>query len=103
MSEVKKIATRESYGSELAAIGKDYPNVVVLDADLTKSTKTNVFQKAFPERHINCGIAEANMAGIAAGLATTGKIPFMSSAVRSRSSWSSSASTGQEKALQKEK
>ena len=79
MSEVKKIATRESYGSELAAIGKDYPNVVVLDADLTKSTKTNVFQKAFPERHINCGIAEANMAGIAAGLATTGKIPFMSS------------------------
>ena len=79
MSEVKKIATRESYGSELAAIGKDYPNVVVLDADLTKSTKTNVFQQAFPERHINCGIAEANMAGIAAGLATTGKIPFMSS------------------------
>ena len=79
MSEVKKIATRESYGSELAAIGADYPNVVVLDADLTKSTKTNVFQKAFPERHINCGIAEANMASIAAGLATTGKIPFMSS------------------------
>lgn len=79
MSELKKIATRESFGSELAAIGKDYSNVVVLDADLTKSTKTNVFQKAFPERHINCGIAEANMAGIAAGLATTGKIPFMSS------------------------
>lgn len=79
MSEVKKIATRESYGSELAAIGADYPNVVVLDADLTKSTKTNVFQQAFPERHINCGIAEANMASIAAGLATTGKIPFMSS------------------------
>lgn len=79
MSEVKKIATRESYGSELAAIGADYPNVVVLDADLTKSTKTNVFQKAFPERHINCGIAEANMASIAAGLATTGKIPIMSS------------------------
>ena len=79
MSEVKKIATRESYGSELAAIGADYPDVVVLDADLTKSTKTNVFQKAFPERHINCGIAEANMASIAAGLATTGKIPFMSS------------------------
>ena len=79
MSEVKKIATRESYGSELAAIGADYPDVVVLDADLTKSTKTNVFQKAFPERHINCGIAEANMASIAAGLATTGKIPIMSS------------------------
>ncbi len=79
MSEVKKIATRESYGAELTAIGKDYPNVVVLDADLTKSTMTCVFQKEFPERHINCGIAEANMAGIAAGLATTGKIPFMSS------------------------
>ncbi|MBR2038403.1 MAG: transketolase family protein [Lachnospiraceae bacterium] len=79
MSDVKKIATRESYGSELTAIGRDYPNVVVLDADLTKSTKTCVFQKEFPERHINCGIAEANMASIAAGLATTGKIPFMSS------------------------
>ena len=77
MSDVKKIATRESYGSELTAIGRDYPNVVVLDADLTKSTKTCVFQKEFPERHINCGIAEANMASIAAGLATTGKIPFM--------------------------
>lgn len=79
MSEVKKIATRESYGSELVAIGKDYPNVVVLDADLTKSTMTCFFQKEFPERHINCGIAEANMASIAAGLSTTGKIPFMSS------------------------
>ena len=79
MSDVKKIATRESYGSELTAIGRDYPNVIVLDADLTKSTKTCVFQKEFPERHINCGIAEANMASIAAGLATTGKIPFMSS------------------------
>lgn len=79
MSDVKKIATRESYGSELAAIGVENPRVVVLDADLTKSTKTNVFQSKFPERHINCGIAEANMAGIAAGLATTGKIPVMSS------------------------
>ena len=79
MSEVKKIATRESYGAELAAMGAEYPNLVVLDADLTKSTKTNVFQQAYPERHINCGIAEANMASIAAGLATTGKIPFMSS------------------------
>ena len=79
MSEVKKIATRESYGSELTAIGADYPNVVVLDADLSGSTKTAMFQKQFPERHINCGIAEANMASIAAGMATTGKIPFMSS------------------------
>ena len=79
MSEVKKIATRESYGAALKELGAEYPNIVVLDADLTKSTKTNVFEKAFPERHINCGIAEANMASIAAGLATTGKIPFMSS------------------------
>ncbi len=79
MSEVKKIATRESYGNALKELGTEYPNLVVLDADLTKSTKTAVFQKAYPERHINCGIAEANMASIAAGLATTGKIPFMSS------------------------
>ena len=79
MSDVKKIATRESYGNALKELGAEYPNLVVLDADLTKSTKTAVFQKAFPERHINCGIAEANMASIAAGLATTGKIPFMSS------------------------
>ena len=76
---VKKIATRESYGEELAAVGADNANVVVLDADLTKSTKTAVFAKAFPERHINCGIAEANMTSIAAGMATTGKIPFVSS------------------------
>ncbi len=79
MSEVKKIATRESYGAALKELGAKNPNIVVLDADLTKSTKTSVFQEAFPERHINCGIAEANMASIAAGLATTGKIPFMSS------------------------
>ncbi len=79
MSDVKKIATRESYGSELAALGAENPNIVVLDADLSGSTKTAVFKKAFPDRHINCGIAEANMASVAAGLATTGKIPFMSS------------------------
>ncbi len=79
MSDVKKIATRESYGSEITALGAENKDIVVLDADLSGSTKTAVFQKAFPERHINCGIAEANMAGIAAGLATTGKIPFMSS------------------------
>ncbi len=79
MSEVKKIATRESYGQALKQLGAENKNIVVLDADLTKSTKTSVFQEAFPERHINCGIAEANMASIAAGLATTGKIPFMSS------------------------
>ena len=79
MSEVKKIATRESYGNALAQYGAEYPNLVVLDADLAAATKTGIFKKAFPERHIDCGIAECNMVGIAAGLATTGKIPFVSS------------------------
>ena len=79
MSEVKKIATRESYGNALVEVGKENPNVVVLDADLAAATKTGVFKKAFPERHIDCGIAECNMTGIAAGMATTGKIPFISS------------------------
>lgn len=77
--DVKKIATRESYGNALAMYGEEYPNLVVLDADLAAATKTSVFKKAFPERHIDCGIAEANMTGIAAGLSTTGKIPFISS------------------------
>ncbi len=75
----KKIATRESYGNALAEVGAEYPNLVVLDADLAGATKTGIFKKAFPDRHIDCGIAEANMVGIAAGLATTGKIPFVSS------------------------
>ena len=79
MADVKKIATRESYGNALAEVGKDYPNLVVLDADLAGATKTSTFQKAFPDRHIDCGIAECNMVGIAAGLSTTGKIPFVSS------------------------
>ncbi|MBO6148973.1 MAG: transketolase family protein [Lachnospiraceae bacterium] len=79
MSEQKSIATRESYGNALAALGEEFPNLVVLDADLANATKTLTFQKKFPERHIDCGIAEANMTGIAAGLATTGKIPFISS------------------------
>lgn len=79
MSEIKKIATRDSYGNALAELGKEYENLVVLDADLAGATKTSVFQKAFPDRHIDCGIAEANMTGIAAGLATCGKIPFASS------------------------
>lgn len=79
MSEVKKVATRESYGNALVELGAEYPNLVVLDADLAAATKTGVFKKAYPERHIDCGIAECNMAGIAAGLAATGKIPFMSS------------------------
>ena len=79
MENKKKIATRESYGSALAELGKKYENLVVLDADLAEATKTSTFKKAFPERHIDCGIAECNMVGIAAGLAATGKIPFASS------------------------
>lgn len=74
----EKIATRDAYGDELVVLGKNNPNVVVLDADLSKSTKTNVFKKAFPERHFNFGIAEANMMVTAAGLAASGKIPFAS-------------------------
>ena len=79
MSDVKRIATRNSYGSALVELGKEHEELVVLDADLAGSTQTGVFAKAFPERHINCGIAEANMTGVAAGLAAAGKIPFMSS------------------------
>lgn len=79
MSEVKKVATRESYGKALVELGKEHEEVVVLDADLAGATKTGIFKKEFPERHIDCGIAEADMAGIAAGLATCGKVPFMSS------------------------
>lgn len=79
MSEVVKIATRESYGNALKELGAEYPNLVVLDADLAAATKTGVFKKAFPERHIDCGIAEGNMMTIAAGLSTTGLIPFASS------------------------
>ena len=78
MSEVKKIATRESYGNALTELGAKYENLVVLDADLAAATKTGVFKKAYPERHIDCGIAESNMMGIAAGLAATGKVPFAS-------------------------
>ena len=69
MSEVKKIATRESYGNALVELGKEHENLVVLDADLAGATKTGIFKKAFPERHINCGIAEGNMMSTAAGLA----------------------------------
>lgn len=78
MSEVKKIATRDSYGNALAELGKEHENLYVLDADLAAATKTGVFKKVFPERHIDCGIAESNMIGMAAGMATTGKIPFVS-------------------------
>ena len=79
MADVKKIATRESYGNALAELGKEKADLVVLDADLAGATKTGVFKKAFPGRFIDCGIAECDMAGIAAGLATCGKVPFMSS------------------------
>ncbi|MBR2256492.1 MAG: transketolase family protein [Blautia sp.] len=78
MSEVKKIATRQSYGNALVELGKKHENVIVLDADLAAATQTGIFKKAFPERHIDCGIAECNMTGIAAGIATTGKVPFVS-------------------------
>ena len=78
MSDVVKIATRDSYGNALVELGKEKDNVVVLDADLAAATKTATFKKAFPERHIDCGIAESNMIGIAAGLSTCGKVPFAS-------------------------
>lgn len=78
MSEVKAVATRDSYGNALVEIGKEHENLIVLDADLAAATKTGVFKKAFPERHIDCGIAEANMTGIAAGLSTCGYVPFIS-------------------------
>ena len=79
MSEVKKIATRVSYGNALVELGKKHDNVVVLDADLAAATQTGIFKNEFPERHIVCGIAECNMLGIAAGISTTGKVPFASS------------------------
>ena len=78
MSEVKKIATRESYGNALVELGAEHDNLIVLDADLAAATKTGVFKKAYPDRHIDCGIAECNMMGIATGLSTTGIVPFAS-------------------------
>ena len=78
MADVKKIATRDSYGKALAALGAEHENLVVLDADLAGATKTATFQKAFPERHFDCGIAEANMICVAAGMSTTGLVPFAS-------------------------
>ena len=79
MSEVKKIATRDSYGNALVELGKAHDDLIVLDADLAGATKTCIFQKEFPERHWDCGIAECNMTGIAAGVAACGKVPFISS------------------------
>lgn len=78
MPEVKKIATRSSYGEALMELGKETDNLVVLDADLAAATMTCTFKKVFPDRHIDCGIAESNMMGIAAGIASTGKVPFVS-------------------------
>ena len=79
MAEIKKIATRESYGNTLKELAAENPDIIVLDADLAAATKTGIFKKAYPDRFINCGIAEANMMGVAAGLASCGKIPFASS------------------------
>ena len=79
MSEVKKIATRESYGNALVELAGQDDRIVVLDADLAAATKTSTFKKAYPKRFIDCGIAEGNMMGVAAGLACAGKIPFASS------------------------
>ncbi len=76
---IKKIATRESYGNALKELAEEFPQLVVLDADLAAATKTSIFRAAYPERHIDCGIAEANMMGVAAGLSLTGLIPFVSS------------------------
>ena len=79
MADVKKVAPRDAYGKALAALGAEHENLVVLDADLANATKTQTFQKAFPERHFDCGIAEANMICVAAGMSTTGLVPFASS------------------------
>ena len=79
MADVKKVATRDAYGKALAALGAEHENLVVLDADLANATKTQTFQKAFPHRHFDCGIAEANMICVAAGMSTTGLVPFASS------------------------
>ncbi len=79
MSEVKKIATRESYGQTLVELGAENKDIVVLDADLAGATKTAMFKKAYPDRFFDCGIAEGNMMSIAGGLAACGKIPFASS------------------------
>ncbi len=79
MAEIKKIATRESYGNALKEVaGEGADKLVVLDADLSAATKTGIFKKAYPNRHINCGIAESNMMCVAAGLSTMGLVPFAS-------------------------
>ena len=79
MAEIKKIATRDSYGNALAQLGAEHDNIIVFDADLSAATKTSIFKKAFPDRHFDCGIAEADMMGVAAGAAAMGMVPFASS------------------------
>ena len=79
MADVKKIATRDSYGQTLVELGKEHDNIIVFDADLAGATKTGTFKKAFPDRHYNCGIAEGNMMAVAAGAAAMGMVPFCSS------------------------
>ena len=79
MADVKKIATRDSYGQTLVELGKEHDNIIVFDADLAGATKTGTFKKAFPDRHFNCGIAEGNMMAVAAGAAAMGMVPFCSS------------------------
>ena len=79
MNREKKIATRVSYGNALAALGEKKEDIVVLDADLAVATRTDIFRDKFPHRHIDCGIAECNMMGVAAGIAATGKVAFASS------------------------
>ncbi len=78
MADMKKVATRDAYGKALAKLGAEHENLVVLDADLAGATKTATFQKVFPERHFDCGIAEANMICVAAGMSTAGLVPFAS-------------------------
>ena len=78
MADVKKIATRDSYGNALVELGQNHKNIVVLDADLAGATKSGTFKKAFPDRHFNCGIAECNMVDVGAGLSTMGLVPFVS-------------------------
>ena len=79
MADMKKVATRDSYGNALKELGAEFENLVVLDADLAGATKTGVFKKAFPDRFFDCGIAENNMIGVATGMSLSGKIPFASS------------------------
>ena len=96
MADVKKIATRDSYGNALKELGAEHDDLIVFDADLAGATKTGTFKKAFPERHFDCGIAEGNMIAAAAGAATMGLVPFASSWSKS---WPSISATAKPKAF----